>query len=84
MLETLGGFPTPVGVTTAPSTDRAYVVNKGNSTVSELWGGISTFVLGDVNGDGQVTAVDALCILRGVVRLPATPNCPLITASRNG
>lgn len=30
----------------------------------------------DVNGDGRVTAVDALCILRLVAALPATTACP--------
>lgn len=33
-------------------------------------------VLGDVNGDGSTTAVDALCTLRGVAQLPATTSCP--------
>ena len=32
--------------------------------------------LGDVNGDGQVTAVDALCVLRIVASLPGTVACP--------
>ncbi|MGI8550691.1 MAG: SBBP repeat-containing protein [Dehalococcoidia bacterium] len=34
--------------------------------------------LGDVNGDGSVNAVDALCVLRSVVTLPATAACPTI------
>ena len=33
--------------------------------------------LGDVNGDGQVSAVDALCVLRQVAGLPSTTACPL-------
>ena len=33
--------------------------------------------LGDVNGDGHVTSVDALCVLRQVVGLPSTTNCPI-------
>ena len=32
--------------------------------------------LGDVNGDGRVTSVDALCVLRMVVGLAATTACP--------
>ena len=32
--------------------------------------------LGDVNGDGSVTSVDALCVLRMVVSLPGTTACP--------
>ncbi|MGI8550563.1 MAG: Kelch repeat-containing protein [Dehalococcoidia bacterium] len=38
-------------------------------------------VPGDVNGDGSASAVDALCILRGVAGLPATPVCPGISLS---
>ena len=33
--------------------------------------------LGDVNGDGSVTSVDALCVLRMVVSLPSTAACPV-------
>lgn len=33
--------------------------------------------LGDVNGDGFATAVDALCVLRIVANLPSTTNCPI-------
>ncbi|MGI8553253.1 MAG: hypothetical protein ACR2PL_21070, partial [Dehalococcoidia bacterium] len=33
---------------------------------------------GDVNGDGRMDAVDALCILRSVALLPGTVACPLI------
>ena len=32
--------------------------------------------LGDVNGDGSVNAVDALCVLRIVATLPSTSTCP--------
>ncbi|MGI8549537.1 MAG: nidogen-like domain-containing protein [Dehalococcoidia bacterium] len=32
--------------------------------------------LGDVNGDTQVNAIDALCVLRSVAGLLATPTCP--------
>ncbi|MBI4494630.1 MAG: IPT/TIG domain-containing protein, partial [Chloroflexi bacterium] len=31
----------------------------------------------DVNGNGSVTAVDALCVLRQVAALPEVPNCPV-------
>jgi hypothetical protein len=37
---------------------------------------------GDVNGDGQVTAADALCILRLVAGLPATSACPSAALQR--
>jgi cell surface hyaluronidase len=30
----------------------------------------------DANGDGQVTAIDALCLLRAVAGMPATAACP--------
>ncbi|MGI8551217.1 MAG: carboxypeptidase regulatory-like domain-containing protein [Dehalococcoidia bacterium] len=33
---------------------------------------------GDVNGDGSVSAVDALCVLRSVAGLPVTASCPLV------
>ena len=33
--------------------------------------------LGDVNGDGHVTSVDALCVLRIVAGLPGTATCPV-------
>ena len=32
---------------------------------------------GDVNGDGELTIVDALCVARDVAGLPATAACPL-------
>ncbi|MBI4494743.1 MAG: IPT/TIG domain-containing protein, partial [Chloroflexi bacterium] len=32
--------------------------------------------VGDVNGNGSVTSLDALCILRAVASLPATTSCP--------
>ncbi|MGI8552779.1 MAG: hypothetical protein ACR2PL_18620 [Dehalococcoidia bacterium] len=35
-------------------------------------------LVGDVNSDGNVNAVDALCILRSVARLSATQACPVI------
>ncbi|MBI4494407.1 MAG: IPT/TIG domain-containing protein, partial [Chloroflexi bacterium] len=33
-------------------------------------------LVGDVNGNGSVTSLDALCILRAVAVLPATTSCP--------
>ncbi|MBI4492460.1 MAG: SMP-30/gluconolactonase/LRE family protein [Chloroflexi bacterium] len=33
-------------------------------------------LIGDVNGGGSVTSLDALCILRAVASLPATSSCP--------
>ena len=33
--------------------------------------------VGDVNGDGSVTSVDALCVLRIVASLPSTSACPI-------
>ncbi|MGI8551310.1 MAG: hypothetical protein ACR2PL_11080 [Dehalococcoidia bacterium] len=35
----------------------------------------------DVNGNGAVIAVDALCILRSVARLAATQNCLTLSAA---
>ena len=32
----------------------------------------------DVNGDGVVNAVDALCVLRSIAALPATMSCAMI------
>ncbi|MGI8549535.1 MAG: SBBP repeat-containing protein, partial [Dehalococcoidia bacterium] len=43
-------------------------------------------LLGDVNGDGSVNAVDALCVLRIVAHMPSTgacPNPPITTADVN-
>ncbi|MGI8551237.1 MAG: dockerin type I repeat-containing protein, partial [Dehalococcoidia bacterium] len=34
---------------------------------------------GDVNGDGKVNAIDALCVLRFVAGLSATTACPVIS-----
>ncbi|MGI8550049.1 MAG: dockerin type I repeat-containing protein, partial [Dehalococcoidia bacterium] len=51
----------------------------GNSSAVRpvISGGIVTLrARGDVNGDMQVTAVDALCILRSVAALAMTTNCP--------
>ena len=48
------------------------------STVQNGLLSITTNRLGDVNGDGVINAVDALCILRAVVALPATATCPSI------
>ncbi|MBI4495059.1 MAG: IPT/TIG domain-containing protein [Chloroflexi bacterium] len=36
--------------------------------------------VGDVNGNGSVTSVDALCILRLVAALPEVANCPAAAA----
>ncbi|MGI8550417.1 MAG: hypothetical protein ACR2PL_06405 [Dehalococcoidia bacterium] len=36
-------------------------------------------IRGDVNGDGHVDAVDALCVLRSVARLAETSICPALT-----
>lgn len=38
---------------------------------------ITVLKLGDINGDGVVNAVDALCVLRTVVGLPGTQFCPI-------
>ncbi|MGI8552913.1 MAG: hypothetical protein ACR2PL_19315 [Dehalococcoidia bacterium] len=39
---------------------------------------VVTVVAGDVNADGRVTALDALCALRSVATLPGTAACPVI------
>ena len=41
-----------------------------------------TYNNGDVNGDGSVTALDALCILRHVAALTATSGCPSFPVGR--
>ncbi|MGI8553400.1 MAG: hypothetical protein ACR2PL_21850 [Dehalococcoidia bacterium] len=55
-------------------TDSNNVTTTANADGAE----VVTVVTGDVNGDGQVTAVDALCVLRNVTALAATDTCPLI------
>ncbi|MBI4491551.1 MAG: SBBP repeat-containing protein [Chloroflexi bacterium] len=40
-----------------------------------------TYQHADVNGSGSITSLDALCVLRQVAALPATPNCPAPEAS---
>ncbi|MGI8549989.1 MAG: nidogen-like domain-containing protein [Dehalococcoidia bacterium] len=67
--------PAPSCPQSALNTAAPVVVTNPNGMMSTLG---SNFVYnnGDVNGDGVVTAVDALCILRIVAGLPATTNCP--------
>ena len=49
----------------------------GNPVAGEPFAGtIAIGKLGDVNGDGFVTSVDALCVLRAVAGLPGTTACP--------
>ena len=37
---------------------------------------VASCVQGDINGDGQVTAIDALCLQRFLAGQPATATCP--------
>ncbi|MGI8554133.1 MAG: protease pro-enzyme activation domain-containing protein [Dehalococcoidia bacterium] len=65
--------PTAALTTTVPVT----VSNPGGGSAVTPTG--FTYLNGDVNGDGQVTAVDALCILRSVAGLAATAACPSLS-----
>src|SRR5207248_1806289 len=46
---------------------------RGQLSLSSPWGS-----RGDANADGDLTAVDALCILRSVAGLVATATCPVL------
>ena len=46
------------------------------TTVSTQSNATFTYNHADLNGDGKVQALDALCVLRRAVALPATTNCP--------
>ncbi|MGI8549220.1 MAG: SBBP repeat-containing protein [Dehalococcoidia bacterium] len=61
-------FPTTLGAVQA----TAPPATGGNAFVTKL----TTALVGDVNGDGVVTPVDALCVLRQVARLGMTGACP--------
>ena len=54
------------------------VVTSGGvtTTVSTQTNATFTYNHADLNGDGKVQALDALCVLRRAVSLPATTNCP--------
>ncbi|MGI8549536.1 MAG: SBBP repeat-containing protein [Dehalococcoidia bacterium] len=51
------------------------VITEADGQSATLPGGY-TYNNADVNNDGQVNAVDALCVLRSVAQLPATDACP--------
>ncbi|MGI8552908.1 MAG: IPT/TIG domain-containing protein [Dehalococcoidia bacterium] len=61
-------------------TVESYVDARGVAMQPVVSQGVLTVgPLGDVNRDGVVNAVDALCVLRSVAGLPATVNCPVIS-----
>lgn len=49
----------------------------GNGALGDTWSWSAILAKGDVNGDGQVTSLDALCVLRIVAALTSTDNCPI-------
>ncbi|MBI4494385.1 MAG: hypothetical protein HY690_16500, partial [Chloroflexi bacterium] len=55
------------------------VANPDNLTATLASG--FTYQHADVNGSGNVTALDALCVLRQVAALPATDACPALPAT---
>ncbi|MGI8553772.1 MAG: IPT/TIG domain-containing protein [Dehalococcoidia bacterium] len=61
----------------------ARLTDSDGNPVSTLGGGgrVVVAAAGDVNGDGAINAVDALCILRTVAALFATTNCPAVTTT---
>ncbi|MGI8549230.1 MAG: IPT/TIG domain-containing protein, partial [Dehalococcoidia bacterium] len=68
---------TPACPTVALNT-RVGIVVTNPSGQSAMSSGGHVYNTEDVNGDGQVNAVDALCILRSVAMLSATTVCPVI------
>lgn len=53
------------------------VTMNGNKNVTAYFTSVSAGILGDANGDGQVTSTDALIILSGDVGLDVTQFCPM-------
>ena len=64
----------PAGTT---GTVDVLVTAAGGTSVVSTADRFAYFKLGDVNGDGSVTSVDALCVLRMVAGLPGTAACPI-------
>jgi len=60
----------PCGITAGPDGALWFTEELGNKI------GRIQVLRADVNGDGEVTAVDALCVLRLVAGLSATSACP--------
>ena len=60
------------------------VTMNGNKTVTAYFIDSSAGILGDANGDGQVTSTDALIILSGDVGLNVTQFCPMNCGDVNG
>ncbi|MGI8553670.1 MAG: dockerin type I domain-containing protein, partial [Dehalococcoidia bacterium] len=73
------------GLTETTACPASALTTMAPVTVSNPGGGSAvtptgfTYQNGDLNGDGKVDAVDALCILRSVAGLPATQACPSLT-----
>ena len=66
----------PPGTTAALAVDVT-VTTAGGPSATGVADQFTYFAPGDVNGDGHVNAVDALCVLRQVASLPGTTNCPI-------
>lgn len=67
------------GLSVGTYTIEVRTQQSGDLVLLEAYSDLSytlAFALGDVNGDGNATSVDALCILRLVAKLPATGACP--------
>ncbi|MGI8550764.1 MAG: Kelch repeat-containing protein, partial [Dehalococcoidia bacterium] len=68
------GLSANLGFASAAATDGSggtiQSTNQGSS--------VKQVALGDVNGDGVMNAVDALCVLRTVAGMPGTQACPAV------
>ena len=73
-----GAVATVYGGGSSPNYSHGIVTDGSGSVwfTEPVTGRISRLVNADVNGDGAVGPVDALCLLRAVGGLPATPACP--------
>jgi len=71
----------PQGVAVNPNTNRIYVANWGDDTVSVIED--NSFLRGDVNGDGQVSMVDAMLIAQYVAGLIGSGALHLTAADVN-
>ncbi|MGI8549295.1 MAG: dockerin type I repeat-containing protein, partial [Dehalococcoidia bacterium] len=75
--------PLGVGLPNAPVTDLIYQGGTGRLFALTFgrgaWSLPLACVLGDVNCDRHVNAVDALCLLRAVAGLSGTTACPAIS-----
>ncbi|MGI8552958.1 MAG: protease pro-enzyme activation domain-containing protein [Dehalococcoidia bacterium] len=68
------------GAMIGPNNDFAHL-GLGSFDLANLAAALGTapsLALGDVNGDGRVNAVDALCVLRSIAALPASGSCSVV------